>query len=141
MRILFVLFLLMLLTVPLLGQERRPGRKPVLIREEQTEEAQEEEEIFTHNPEQAKKNVEVGDFYLKRKNLKAAELRYRTAIKYNTEWPVAYEKLIKLFERQGDYDLAIEVCYEFAEANPSSKKVEDFEKKAGQFKEKRTPEP
>jgi len=141
MRNQFLLFLLLLLTLPLLGQERRPGRKPVLIREDQTEKAQEEEEIFVHDPTQAKKNVEVGDFYLKRKNLKAAELRYRNAIKYDTESPVAYEKLIKLFEGQGDLDSAIEICFEFVDANPASKKANDFEKKADRFKEKRGPQP
>jgi len=140
MRCLFLLFLLLPLTAPLLGQEPRRGRKPVLIREEQTEKEQ-EEEIFTHDPEKAKKNVEVGDFYLKKKNFKAAEQRYRTAIKYNTEWPAAYEKLVKLFERQGDFDSAIEVCYDFVDTNPSSKKAGSFEKKADQFKEKRSPEP
>jgi tetratricopeptide (TPR) repeat protein len=140
MRSLLVIFVLLILSALLPGQERRSGRKPILIREDQMEK-EVEEEIFTHNPEQAKKNLDVGDFYLKKKNFKAAESRYRRAIKYNTEWPKAYEKLIELFERQGDFDSAIEVCYEFVDANPSSKKVEDFEKRAGQFKEKRTPQP
>ncbi len=136
----FSVILLCLLSVPLLAQERRAGRKPILIREEQTEKKS-EEEIFTHNPEEAKKNVEVGDFYFKKKNFKAAESRYRTAIKYNTKWPEAYEKLIDLFERKGDFDSAIEVCYEFVEANPGSKQVKDFEQRASQFKEKRTQQP
>jgi outer membrane protein assembly factor BamD (BamD/ComL family) len=124
----------------LLAQERRSGRKPVLLREDQTEKKV-EEEIFTRDPELAKKNVEVGDFYLKKKNYRAAESRYRRAIKFNTEWPKAYEKLIKLFEKQGDLDSAIEVCYEFVDSNPSSKKARAFEKRAGEFKEKRSPQP
>jgi outer membrane protein assembly factor BamD (BamD/ComL family) len=141
MRSLFLVFFLLPLAAPLLGQEPRRGRKPVLIREEQTEKKDEEEEIFLRDPEQAKKNVEVGDFYLKKKNFLAAEKRYRNAIKYNTEWPKSYEKLITLFERQGDFDSAIEVCYEFVEANPASKKAGEFEKKADRFKQQRCSEP
>ena len=140
MRSLSVILMLFILALPLLGQETRSGRKPILIREDQTEQKI-EEEIFLRNPEEAKKNVEVGDFYFKKNNFTAAESRYRRAIKYNTEWPKSYEKLIKLFERQGDFDSAIEICYEFVDANPSSKKAKDFEKRAGQFKEKKTSQP
>lgn len=131
----------MVVTAPIAGQERRSGRKPILIREDQTEKKEEEEEIFTHNPDEAKRNIEVGDFYFKKKNFKAAESRYRRAIKYNNEGPKAYEKLIELFERQGDFDSAIEVCYEFVDTNPSSKKAKNFEKLASQFKEKKDSEP
>ena len=138
MRFCWLISLSLLLLVPLLGQERRSGRKPVLIREDRSE-PKVEEEIFTHDPERAKKSVEVGDFYLKKKNFKAAESRYRDAIKYNTEWPVAYEKLVKLFERQGDLQAAVEVCYEFVDANPESKKAKNFEEKASKFKKKMTP--
>lgn len=140
MRSLSVILILLIFATPLLGQERRSGRKPILIREDQTEQKI-EEEIFLRNPEEAKKNVEVGDFYFKKKNFRAAESRYRRAIKYNTEWPKSYEKLINLFERQGDFDSAIEICYEFVDANPSSKKAKDFEKRAGHFKEKKTSQP
>jgi tetratricopeptide (TPR) repeat protein len=140
MRTVALILLFLLSANPILSQERRSGRKPVLIREDQTEKKV-EEEIFTHNPAEAKKNVEVGDFYFKKKNFKAAESRYRRAIKFNTEWPKAYEKLIKLFEQQGDFDAAIEICYEFVDANPSSKKAHDFEKRAGRFKEKIASQP
>jgi tetratricopeptide (TPR) repeat protein len=140
MRTLSTILILLVFSSPLISQERRPGRKPILIREDQTEKKV-EEEIFTRNPEEAEKNLDVGDFYFKKKNYKAAESRYRRAIKYNTEWPKAYEKLIQLFERQGDFDSAIEVCYEFVDANPSSKKAQDFEKRAGKFKEKRSAQP
>jgi tetratricopeptide (TPR) repeat protein len=135
MRVFTLLFLALLLSAPVVAQETRSGRKPILIREDQTEE-KDEEEIFTHNPEEAKKNVEVGDFYLKKDNYKAAESRYRRAIKFNTEWPEAYEKLISVFERQEDFESAIEVCYEFLDSNPSSKKAKEFEKLVADFKEK-----
>jgi tetratricopeptide (TPR) repeat protein len=140
MRPFVTILLFSLVVVPSLGQERRSGRKPILIREDQTE-SKVEEEIFTRDPVAAEKNLEVGDFYFKRKNFKAAEARYRRAIKYNTEWPKAYEKLIQVYERQGDFDSAIEVCYEFVDANPSSKKAKDFEKRATRFKDERASQP
>ena len=140
MRLVTTVLLFSLATLPVLGQERRSGRKPILIREDPSEKKV-EEEIFTRNPEEAEKNLEVGDFYFRKKNFRAAEERYRRAIKYNTEWPKAYEKLIQLYERQGDLDAAIEVCYEFVDANPSSKNVDEFEKRAARFKDERSSHP
>jgi tetratricopeptide (TPR) repeat protein len=121
-----VLFLLPPITF---GQERRPGGKPVLVRDYEIDKQQnEEEEVREHNPEKAKKNVEVGDFYQKKGNLAAAEERFRIAIDYNVKWDEAYEKLVKVLEKQGKYEEAVEICDLFTETNPGSKAVKKFEK-------------
>ena len=39
-------------------------------------------ELHSWDPHKAAKNVEVGDFYFKRKNYRAAEDRYREALRY-----------------------------------------------------------
>ena len=120
----------------LFSQEKpRTGRKPVLVRAD-PEEDQVEEEIIVHDPVQAKKSVEIGDFYLKRDNFEAAEQRYREAIQYNLKWDKSYKKLIKLLEKQEDFQAAIEVCKEFIQNNPTSKEVKDFEKTEEKLKEK-----
>jgi tetratricopeptide (TPR) repeat protein len=125
-----------LLLVALVGssvaQRTRSGQKPVLIRADEPKE--EEEIVYYHNPEAAKQNVEIGDFYLKRDNLRAAEQRYREAIKYNTGWPDSYLKLIKLLEKKGEFQSAIEVCQLFVESNPDSKKMKDFLETEDQLK-------
>lgn len=126
----WLVLLLILACSGALAQERRPGNKPVLIRDyELDKQKEEEEEVREHSPPKAKENVEVGDFYYKKDNYRAAEERYRIAIDYNTKWDESYEKLIKVLEKQGKYEEAIETCDLFIEINPSSKEVEKFEKK------------
>ncbi len=112
-----------------LAQERRPGNKPVLVRDYELDKQKEEEEVREYSPPKAKENVEVGNFYLKKSNYRAAEERYRVAIDYNTKWEKSYEKLIKVLEKQGKYEEAVETCDLFIEINPSSKEVEKFRKK------------
>jgi tetratricopeptide (TPR) repeat protein len=120
-----------------LAQEKpRTGRKPVLIRADPDEIEKVEEEIIHHDPVQAKKSVEIGDFYLKRKNYQAAEKRYREAIEYNLKWDESYKKLIKLFEKQKDYSSAVEICQQFVKTNPTSNKKKDFEKLEAKLEKK-----
>ena len=116
-----VFFLIQLL----FGQQERPRKKPVLIRDERTEEKLEAEPAAP-DPQKAKRHVRVGDFYFKRENYKAAEERYREAIKFNPTWPEPYGKLIRSLEKQNSWLAAIQVCDQFAESNPSSEKIKHF---------------
>ena len=113
----------------LLGQERRRRGKPVLIRADQTQEATENLPIVP-DPKQAKEHLEIGNFYYKRDNYKAAVDRYRDAVRLNPEWPEPYERLVRALEKQKAYREAIEVCDQFALTNPSSNEVGDFRKRA-----------
>jgi len=122
------ILLLLLAVSGAYAQERRPGNKPVLVRDYELDK-QKEEEVREYSPPKAKENVEVGDFYSKKSNFKAAEERYRIAIDYNTKWEESYEKLIKVLEKQGKYEEAVEICDLFIETNPGSNKVEEFRKR------------
>jgi len=101
-------------------------RKPVLVRDEVNK--PDEEKVPVHDPEQARKHVEVGDFYMKRDNYAAAEERYRLAVEYNKSWPNSYRRLIEVLEKLEQYGKAIEVCDLFLKDNPASEKRSDFEK-------------
>ncbi len=116
-----VFFLIQLL----LGQQEGPRKKPVLIRDERTQEKLEAEPVAP-DPQKAQDHVKVGDFYFKRDNYKAAEDRYRDAIKFNPTWPEPYEKLIRALEPQNSWLAAIEICEQFTESNPSSEQIEHF---------------
>ena len=123
-------FLTLLLTVcGLSGQAQELKRKPILIRPDKTQERTEKAPLHP-DPKTAEKHVEVGDFYFKRDNFKAAEARYREAVLYNPKWAKAYEKLAYVLEKQGAFKAALEVCRGFMETNPSSKKVKDFQKRS-----------
>lgn len=126
----YICLLLLFLTAAtsVSGQEStQQERKPVLIRDEVKK--ADEEKIPVHDPEQARKHVEVGDFYAKRDNYAAAEERYRLAVEYNRSWPDSYRKLIGLLEKSGRYDEAVAICDLFLKDNPDSEKRPDFEKR------------
>jgi hypothetical protein len=61
-------------------------------------------EFHTFDPHKAAKSVEVGDFYFKRKNYRAAEERYREALHYKDNDAVATIRLAVCLEKLGVLD-------------------------------------
>jgi tetratricopeptide (TPR) repeat protein len=61
-------------------------------------------ELRAWDPHKAAKNVEVGDFYFKRKNYRAAEERYREALRYKDNDAVATIRLAVCLEKLGILD-------------------------------------
>jgi tetratricopeptide (TPR) repeat protein len=64
------------------------------------------QEFKPWNPHKAQKDIEVGDFYFKRKNYRAALDRYREALIYKNDDAVATFRLAVCQEKIGDYDEA-----------------------------------
>ena len=58
-------------------------------------------EFKTWDPHKAAKDVEVGDYYFKRKNYRAAEDRYREALRYKDNDAIATIRLAICLERLG----------------------------------------
>jgi tetratricopeptide (TPR) repeat protein len=61
-------------------------------------------EFHSWDPHKAAKSVEVGDFYFKRKNYRAAEDRYREALRYKDNDAVATIRLAVCLEKLGILD-------------------------------------
>jgi len=61
-------------------------------------------EFHTWDPHKAAKSVEVGDFYFKRGNYRAAEDRYREALRYKDNDAVATIRLAECLEKLGISD-------------------------------------
>jgi tetratricopeptide (TPR) repeat protein len=61
-------------------------------------------EFRTWDPHKAAKSVEVGDYYFKRKNYRAAEGRYREALHYKDNDAVATIRLAVCLEKLGILD-------------------------------------
>ena len=61
-------------------------------------------ELRSWDPHKAAKNVEVGDFYFKRKNYRAAEGRYRDALRYKNNDAIATIRLAVCLEKLGILD-------------------------------------
>lgn len=104
-----------------------PQRKPVLIRDERTPGESQEEEAVEPDPFEAKRNLQVGDFYFKRKNFKAAVERYRDAVRYAPSHTKAYEKVIRALQKMEEFEEAAGVCRQFISTNPQSAQVPEFE--------------
>jgi tetratricopeptide (TPR) repeat protein len=69
---------------------------------EPTPDASDMQEFHPWNPMKALKNVEVGDYYFKRKNYKAALDRYKEALYYKDNDAIASFRLAVCQERLGD---------------------------------------
>ncbi len=63
-------------------------------------------EFHPWNPHKAAKDIEVGDFYFKRKNYRAAEDRYREALFYKDNDAVATFRLAVCLEKMDQPDEA-----------------------------------
>jgi Flp pilus assembly protein TadD len=61
-------------------------------------------EFHTWDPHKAAKSIEVGDFYFRRKNYRAAEGRYRDALVYKDNDANATIKLAVCLEKLGVFD-------------------------------------
>lgn len=61
-------------------------------------------EFHTWDPHKAAKSIEVGDYYFKRKNYRAAEDRYREALRYKDNDAVATIRLAVCLEKLGIFD-------------------------------------
>jgi tetratricopeptide (TPR) repeat protein len=64
------------------------------------------QELHPYNPHKADKNVEVGDFYFKRNNYRAAESRYAEALDYMPNHAIATYKLAEAQDKLGKTGLA-----------------------------------
>jgi tetratricopeptide (TPR) repeat protein len=70
--------------------------------EEQDKPPSDVQEMHPWNPMKAMKDVEVGDFYFKRKNYKAALERYKEALFYKDNDAIASLRLAECQEKLGD---------------------------------------
>ncbi|MBV8207555.1 MAG: tetratricopeptide repeat protein [Acidobacteria bacterium] len=65
-------------------------------------------EMHVWNPHKADKDVEIGDYHMKRKNYSAAESRYREALLYQNNNGAAIYGLAQVLEKQKKNDEAAE---------------------------------
>ncbi|GAB4229258.1 MAG: hypothetical protein Kow00109_00330 [Acidobacteriota bacterium] len=93
-------------------------------------------EVRRRDPGKARKEAEIGDFYMRRENYAAAEARYREAAAWDPQWAEAHEKWAKALWELGRRKEAMEVCRDFLARNPASggrkrveKLLEKYEKK------------
>jgi tetratricopeptide (TPR) repeat protein len=94
-------------------------------------------EFHPWDPHKAAKDIEVGDFYFKRKNYVAAEDRYREALYYKDNdamatyrLAVCLEKLNRPDEAQAEYESYLKILPYGPEAEKAQKAIEHLKASA-----------
>jgi tetratricopeptide (TPR) repeat protein len=85
-------------------------------------------EVHVWDPHKADKNVEVGDYYFKRKNYVAAANRYREALKWKDNDAEAMFKLGQSSEKLGKVDDAREAYESYLKTLPQGPNAEESKK-------------
>lgn len=91
-------------------------------------------EFHTWDPHKAAKSIEVGDFYFKRKNYKAAEERYREALQYKDNDAVATIRLAVCLEKLGVMDDAVSEYESYLKILPHGPEAEQAQRAIDRLK-------
>jgi tetratricopeptide (TPR) repeat protein len=82
-------------------------------------------EFHPFDPHKAQKDVEVGDYYFKRENYRAAASRYQEALLYKPKDAVATFKLAQSLEKLKQYDDARDNYSAFLKILPKGKDADE----------------
>jgi tetratricopeptide (TPR) repeat protein len=85
-------------------------------------------EMHPYNPMKAMKDVEVGDYYAKRKNYTAAISRYREALEFKPHDVVATLALAQVLEKTGDLDGARDSYEDYLKTLPNGPQAAECRK-------------
>lgn len=91
-------------------------------------------EFHTWDPHKAAKSIEVGDFYFKRRNYRAAEDRYREALRYKDNDAVATIRLAECLEKLGVLDDARSEYESYLKILPHGPETEQAQKAIDRLK-------
>jgi tetratricopeptide (TPR) repeat protein len=91
-------------------------------------------EFHPWNPHKAAKDIEVGDYYFKRKNYAGAESRYREALVYKDNDAVATYKLAVCLEKLNRPDEALEQYENYVKILPSGPEAGEAKKAIDRLK-------
>jgi tetratricopeptide (TPR) repeat protein len=92
------------------------------------EEKSDVEELHPWDPHKAAKDIEVGDFYFKRKNYRGAIERYKDALIYKPNDAVAQFRLAESLEKTGNPQEAIPHYQEYLKILPHGPFAADAQK-------------
>ena len=76
-------------------------------------------------PPSARQSVEIGNFYLRRKNYRGALSRYQEAAKDEPDYAPAYLGLGKVYEKMGKEQEALAAYHKYLDALPSQKQADE----------------
>jgi tetratricopeptide (TPR) repeat protein len=86
------------------------------------------QEMHPWDPHKAAKDVEVGDYYFKKKNYKAAIARYQDALIYKPNDAIAQFRLAESLDKAGKSEEAVQHYQEYLKILPHGPYAEDAQK-------------
>jgi tetratricopeptide (TPR) repeat protein len=92
------------------------------------------QEFHPWDPHKAAKDIEVGDFYLKRKNYRAALDRYQEALEYKPNDAIANFRLGQCFEKLNQFEEAGKHYGEYLKILPQGALAEEAQKALDRLK-------
>jgi tetratricopeptide (TPR) repeat protein len=98
-----------------------------------SEDASSTSELKPWNPHKAMKNIEVGDFYMKKRNYRAAISRYREALEWKPRDAMATFKLAQAFEKSDQRSEAAEQYQAYLKILPNGVYAADCKKALGRL--------
>jgi len=93
-------------------------------------------ELHPFNPYRAAKDIEVGDYYYKIKNYKAAVARYQDALDFKENDAIAHFRMAQSYEKLGQPDEAIVHFKEYLRILPQGPQAKDARKSLAKLGEK-----
>ena len=113
---------------------RNDNQRP--IRDDANEDTTGVHEMKPWNPHKAEKSLEVGEYYFKEKNYKAALSRYREALEYKPRDARATYRLGEVLERTGQNEEALQRYEEYLKILKNGPFAEDCKKGIERIKAK-----
>jgi tetratricopeptide (TPR) repeat protein len=84
---------------------------------------------YGFNPLEAEHDVQIGNYYFKKGNLKAAMNRFREATRWNPSFAEAFLRLGETEEKLKDKQAARDAYSKYLELSPDGKEAESIKKK------------
>jgi tetratricopeptide (TPR) repeat protein len=132
----WALLMALFLAGVLSAQEDKQSKKPSeqQPKEQQEQQPPEEDEglkpkEYSFNPLEAEHDLQIGNYYFKKGNLKAAMNRYREATRWNPSFAEAFLRLGDTEDKLKDKQAAREAYTKYLELSPDGKEAESVKKK------------
>jgi tetratricopeptide (TPR) repeat protein len=132
------LLLALSFTLPAYAQSQKLP-KPELIRDTATAEGTDTTDtpaVKERNPKLAQQSIDIGNFYLKRRNYVAAIERYREALEYQSDSIQAFEALANAYEKNGEIAKAVSTYKSCIDKNPNSAATREIRIKLARLEKK-----
>ncbi|MBV9179723.1 MAG: tetratricopeptide repeat protein [Acidobacteria bacterium] len=120
------------LSAPKDDAQRHPQSDPAVI--DNSDQGSDVQEFRPWDPHKAAKDIEIGDFYYRRKNYPAALARYQEALTYKPNDALANFRLAECQEKTGNLTDAVIHYQQYLKLLPHGALAEEAERAIGQLK-------